>query len=73
MAGEINVVSRTQIIVVPPGSNSISIINAGPPGPGGTGGPGPAPEADLIGDMHVTQVTTLTDIYGDQHVTTLTP
>jgi hypothetical protein len=33
MSGEINVVSRTQIIVVEPVSKSVAIINAGPPGP----------------------------------------
>lgn len=33
MSGEINVVARTQIIIVEPVSKSISIINAGPQGP----------------------------------------
>jgi hypothetical protein len=69
---EINVLSRTQIIVVPPGSNSVSIINAGPQGPGGTGGPVGGGEADLIGDMHVTLVTTGTTVYGEMHVTDIT-
>jgi hypothetical protein len=35
MSGEINVISRTQIIVVEPVSGSVSIINAGPMGPPG--------------------------------------
>lgn len=36
---EINVISRTQIIVVEPTSGSVSVINAGPQGPAGpTGG-----------------------------------
>ena len=38
MSGEINVVSRTQHIIVDPASSAIAIINAGPPGPGGPGG-----------------------------------
>jgi len=43
MSGEINVISRTQIIVVEPVSGSVSIINAGPPGPPSAVGPtGPA-------------------------------
>lgn len=33
MSDEINVVSKTQVIVVEPASSSISIINAGPQGP----------------------------------------
>lgn len=36
MSGEINVLSRTQIIVVASPSKSVSIINAGPPGPAST-------------------------------------
>jgi hypothetical protein len=35
MSGEINVISRTQIIYVDPTSGSVSIINAGPQGPAG--------------------------------------
>jgi len=35
MSGEINVISRTQHIVVDPASSSVAVINAGPPGPGG--------------------------------------
>ena len=38
MSGEINVISRTQIIYVDPTSGSISIINAGPQGPAGPAG-----------------------------------
>lgn len=38
MSGEINVVSRTQHIIVDPASSAIAIINAGPPGPGGPTG-----------------------------------
>lgn len=39
MTDEINVLSRTQEIHVEPTSGSVSIINAGPPGPGsGSGG-----------------------------------
>jgi hypothetical protein len=34
MSHEINVVSRTQQIIVEPTSGSVSVINAGPPGPG---------------------------------------
>lgn len=42
MSDEINVVSRTQQIIVEPSSASVSIINAGPPGgpPGPQGPPG---------------------------------
>ncbi|MET0786497.1 MAG: hypothetical protein ABWY25_07325 [Paenisporosarcina sp.] len=40
MSGEINVISRTQHIIVEPASSSIAVINAGPPGPN-TGIPGP--------------------------------
>lgn len=36
MSGEINVLARTQIIVVEPISKSVSIINAGPSGPPGS-------------------------------------
>lgn len=35
---EINVISRTQTIIVEPTSGSVSVINAGPPGPGGPTG-----------------------------------
>ena len=38
MSGEINVISRTQIIYVDPTSGSVSVINAGPIGPGGPPG-----------------------------------
>jgi hypothetical protein len=33
MSGEINVISRTQQIIVDPASSSVAVINAGPPGP----------------------------------------
>jgi hypothetical protein len=33
--GELNVVSKTQHIIVDPASSSVAVINAGPPGPGG--------------------------------------
>jgi hypothetical protein len=32
---QINVISRTQYIIVEPSSGSVSVINAGPVGPGG--------------------------------------
>lgn len=35
MSGEINVISRTQQIIVDPASSSVAVINAGPIGPGG--------------------------------------
>lgn len=38
MSGEINVVSRTQQIIVEPAFGSVAVINAGPPGPGGPTG-----------------------------------
>lgn len=38
MSGEINVLSRTQTILVEPTSRSVSIIYAGPPGPAGEQG-----------------------------------
>src|SRR4249920_4050521 len=38
MTEEINVISRTQIINVEPTSGAVSIINAGPAGPGGPPG-----------------------------------
>jgi hypothetical protein len=34
MSGEINVLSRTQVINVEPRSGAVSVVNAGPPGPG---------------------------------------
>lgn len=37
MSGEINVLSRTQIIEVDPSSGTVSVINAGPPGIGVSG------------------------------------
>lgn len=39
MSGEINVISRTQQIIVDPSSAAVSIINAGPQGPAGPAGP----------------------------------
>lgn len=38
MSGEINVLSRTQIINVDPSSGTVSVINAGPQGPAGPNG-----------------------------------
>lgn len=38
MSGEINVISRTQTIIVDPASSAIAIVNAGPMGPTGPGG-----------------------------------
>ena len=35
MTTQINVVSRTQYIIVEPSSGTVSVINAGPIGPGG--------------------------------------
>jgi len=40
MSGYINVVSRTQHIIVDPGSSAIAVINAGPPRSGDSGGSG---------------------------------
>lgn len=40
MTEEINVLSRTQIIIVEPTSGSVSVINAGPQGPAGPAGTG---------------------------------
>lgn len=49
MTGEINVISRTQLIVVEPSSKAVSIIWAGPAGPAGPeGDEGPqGPKGDL--------------------------
>ena len=38
MTTEINVISRTQVIVVEPTSGTVAIISAGPVGPGGPPG-----------------------------------
>ena len=38
MSEGINVVSRTQIVIVDPITSAVSIINAGPPGPSTPGG-----------------------------------
>ena len=43
MSGEINVLQRTQTIIVDPVSSAVSIINAGPAGPTGATGPGGGP------------------------------
>jgi hypothetical protein len=39
MSTEVNVIARTQLIVIDPVSNAVSIINSGPPGPPGPQGP----------------------------------
>jgi hypothetical protein len=53
---EINVVSRTQVIVVEPTAPSVSVINAGPMGPGGPPGSGGGGELlweyDSFNDLH---------------------
>lgn len=52
---DINVVSKTQKIIVDPASSSVSVINAGPIGPGGSDG------ADGIGmGTGVTDVEAIT-------------
>jgi len=38
VSGEINVISRTQQIIVDPASSSVAVINAGPVGPSGPAG-----------------------------------
>lgn len=38
MTEQINVVSRTQLIIVEPTSSAVSVINAGPSGPSTPGG-----------------------------------
>jgi hypothetical protein len=43
MSSEINVIQRTQNIIVEPSSGSVSVINAGPAGPSGPQGPGGGP------------------------------
>jgi hypothetical protein len=48
MSGEINVLSRTQVIVVEPTSGSVSVINAGPGGGIGGGLPGGGNEGDIL-------------------------
>lgn len=52
MSQEINVISRTQIIEVEPISGSVSIINAGPPGPAG---PNVVPTGGTTGQVLVKQ------------------
>jgi len=39
MSDEVNVIQRTQLIIVEPSSGSVAIINAGPQGPAGPVGP----------------------------------
>jgi hypothetical protein len=58
MSSEINVVSKTQVIVVEPYSRAVSIINAGPVGPQGAPGTivhvGPtAPPTPSVNDLWV--------------------
>jgi hypothetical protein len=38
---------------------------------GGPGDPGPGLPPDLVGGVHVTTITALTDVVGGQHVTTI--
>ena len=57
MSEEINVISRTQTIVVDPASSAVSVISSGPPGPPGPGqtiwvAPTPPPSPS-IGDLWV--------------------
>lgn len=49
MSQEINVISRTQTIIVEPTSKSVSIIWGGPQGPPGSGGGGASHYEDLFG------------------------
>ena len=44
MTDEINVISRTQVIVVEPTTSSVAVINAGPVGPVGPGGGAAGPQ-----------------------------
>lgn len=50
MSTDINVISRTQHITVDPASGSVSVINAGPMGPGGPSGVG-IPPGGLTGQV----------------------
>lgn len=51
MTDEVNVISRTQQILVEPTTGAVSVINAGPPGPpGGSGGDSLWEETS--GDLH---------------------
>lgn len=43
MSDEVNVITRTQTIIVEPGSAAVSVISAGPPGPAGPIGPSGGP------------------------------
>jgi hypothetical protein len=58
MSGEINVLSRTQVIHVDPTSGSVAIINAGPTGP--TGAP---PQTRITGDIECTGVTSPSTVH----------
>ena len=48
---ELNVVSRTQRIIVEPSSRSVSVINAGPIGPAGPAGSHPIPAGGTTGQV----------------------
>lgn len=50
---EINVVSRTQHIIIEPTSKSVAIINAGPQGPAGPAGSHPIPAGGTTGQVLV--------------------
>lgn len=51
MSHEINVLVRTQIIVVEPATGSVALVNAGPPGVGGGGGGGGAEDLNDLDDV----------------------
>src|SRR5215471_17865802 len=49
MSEEISVLTRTQVIIVDPISNTVNVVNAGPQGPAGTSTPGPPGPAGADG------------------------
>lgn len=49
MSDQINVLSRTQTIVVEPISGTVSIMNSGPPGPAGPIGVGTETDDLIVG------------------------
>jgi hypothetical protein len=69
---EINVISKTQRIVVDPFSSSVSVINAGPQGPQGvvgpTGPPGPGAPNEYVradGTVDMTGVLKMPGVYSN--------